>query len=174
MVMDLSAEAPNKAAKVAEGFWLVASRHHPGGSSNFPEINNRAAVFQVNGESGPELVVFNAIDPACIDAVKGIEAETGTKVRAVVSPGGGHHLLMRHWYDAFEEAECLLCPVRAPNTANGKELMKLERMGTLDLDAPLAKYTGQLEVVELIGSPSGFAEVSFASTSPASVSARPS
>lgn len=147
MAIDLSGEAYGKAAKVAEGFWIVATRHQPGGSARFPAINNRCCVFRVVEGGTPVLVVINGVDAGAIPEVHRIEQESGAKVRYVLSPGGGHHVLMGPWIDAFPEAKVLLCPDRTPRTANGKKLLARPRVTTMDPEAPLPQFAGQLDVV---------------------------
>jgi hypothetical protein len=150
-VIDLASEAVNRAARVADGFWIVATSHRPGLSKKFAEINNRCLIFRLNDRGTPVLLVVNAVDPAAIPEVKRIENETGLRVKYVVSPGGGHHLLMAAWHDAFTEARVLLCPVRVPRTANGQKLMACDRVATLDLEDPLPQFRGQLDAVVFHG-----------------------
>jgi hypothetical protein len=145
--LDFSSEAVNHAAEIADGFWLIATAHRPGLSKSFAVINNRCLVFRLNERGSPVLLVVNAVDPGVIPEVRRIEKETGLRVRYVVSPGGGHHLMMQPWHDAFGEAEILLCPVRAPRTANGQKLMALPRVRAMDLEDPLPQFHGQLDAV---------------------------
>lgn len=145
--IDLSQEAVGKAAKVAEDFWIVATDHYPGGSKAFPAINNRCVVMRLQEAGQPVLVVFNGVDPSAIPVVQGLERELGLTVKYIVSPGGGHHLMMAPWHDAFAQAQILLPPTRVPRTRNGKELMKKPRVALLDAEAPLAQFAGQIDVV---------------------------
>ena len=145
--IDLSGEANDVATKVAEGFWVVATRHHPGGSKVMPEINNRALVFRLEENGAPVLLVSNGVASSAIGAVQGIEKETGLTVKYVVSPGGGHHFLMAPWHDAFPEAQVLVPPTRVPRTDSGQKLLALPRASAMDLENPLPQFAGQLDVV---------------------------
>jgi hypothetical protein len=143
-------ETVGKAVPVCEGVWLLATSHHPGLSKHMFEINNRCFVFRLHDASagGPVLVVINAVDPAVgIPEVRRIEHETGLAVRYIVSPGGGHHLMMLPWHEQFPQAQVLLGPVRVPRTRNGQKLLKLPRVRTMDLENPLPQFAGQLDAV---------------------------
>jgi len=146
--IDLSGEQTGKVTEIADGFWVLATTHHPGGShETMPEINNRALVFRLRDGGDDVLAVFNAVAASAIDEVHALEASTGLTVKYVISVGGGHHLLMNPWHDAFPDAQLKLGPVRAPRTANGKVLMAMDRVSTMDLDNPLPQFADQLEVV---------------------------
>src|SRR4051812_44513248 len=93
MTIDLSRERAGVAAEVADGFWMVATQHHPGGSHQFPAINNRCLVFRIVEAGAPSLLVINGVDTGAIAEVKRLERQTGLVVRYVLSPGGGHHVL---------------------------------------------------------------------------------
>src|SRR4051794_16671758 len=64
--LKLDREAFGKAAEVADGFWIIATRHRPGLSRKMFEINNRCLVFRLQDPQagGPVLLVANAVDPA--------------------------------------------------------------------------------------------------------------
>jgi hypothetical protein len=147
--LHMQLESVGKAAEVYDGFWIVATRHRPGLSRHIFEINNRALVFRLFDSNlvRPVLVVVNAVDPSAIPEVKALEKRTGLAVRFIASPGGGHHLLIEPWHDAFTSAQVLLPPVRIPRTEHGKRLMKLPRVATLDPEDPLPQFKGQLEAV---------------------------
>jgi len=145
--LEIGREQVGKAAQVYEGFWIIATRHHPGGATKMPEINNRCLVFRLEEQGKPLLLVVNAVEPSVIPEVKKLEAETGLTVRYVVSPGGGHHLMMHRWHEAFGDATLLLPPQRIPRTANGQRLLKLPRVKILDATEPLAQFKGQLDAV---------------------------
>jgi hypothetical protein len=145
--IELAREKVGKAAEVFDGFWMIATRHHPGGAQKMPEINNRCLVFRLEEAGQPILLVVNAVDPEVIGEVKRIEAETGLSVRYLVSPGGGHHLTVEPWHDAFTQARVLLPPARIPRTQNGKRLLELPRVGLLDANDPLPQFNGQLDAV---------------------------
>lgn len=151
MSIDLSGERTGAAAEVAEGFWIIATEHHPGGSHQFPAINNRCLVFRVVEEGGPRLLVVNGVDAGAIAEVKRLEQQTGLVVRYVLSPGGGHHVLLPPWVEAFPRAAVLVGPDRIPRTASGKKLMALPRVSTFDPDAVLPQFRGQLEFVSFRG-----------------------
>jgi len=148
--VDLSGETPARAVAVFEGVWLIATRHRPGLSKEMFEVNNRCFVFRLFDQRAgrPTLLVVNAVDPAqAIPEVRRLERETGLRVSAVVSPGGGHHLQFASWQREFTEAQMLLCPVRIPRTANGQRLMALPRVQVMDLADPLPQFRGQLDAV---------------------------
>jgi hypothetical protein len=149
--VDLAGETPGRAVRVAEGFWIVATRHHPGGSRNFPAINNRCLIFEVVENGTPHLLVINGVEPAAIAEVKRVETETGRRVRYILSPGGGHHVLMPAWVQAFPEASVLVGPERIPRTANGRKLLAMPGVSTYEADRPLPQFAGQLEFVSFSG-----------------------
>ncbi len=153
MRANLEKEEFGKAAQVADGFWMIATRHRPGLSRRMFEINNRCLVFRLNDSDGqPILLVANAVDPAqSLGEVRRLEGETGLPVRYILSVGGGHHLHMDPWIDAFPEAKVLLPPVRVPRTRHGQILMKKAQVATMDLDDPLPQFRGQLEAVVFHG-----------------------
>jgi hypothetical protein len=139
-------EAFGQAVPVAESFWLLATRHRPGLSKRMFEINNRALIFRLNDAGKPVLLVANAVDPAqSLDEVRRLEKETGLRVRYILSVGGGHHLHMDAWIDAFPEAQILVPPVRVPRTRHGQTLMKNPRVRAMDLQNPLPQFKGQLD-----------------------------
>jgi hypothetical protein len=146
----LDGEAFGKATQVAEGFWIIATRHRPGLSMKMFEINNRCLVFRVNDAAagGQALLVVNAVDPAqAISEVQRLERETGLVVRTIVSPGGGHHLHVAPWIEVFTKARILLPPTRIPRTANGKKLMAMPRVETMNVEDPLPQFRGQIDAV---------------------------
>ena len=148
--LHLAREVFGKAVAIADGFWLVATRHRPGLSKKMFEINNRCLVFRLNDSQtgGPVLLVANAVDPSqSLGEVRRIEKESGLRVRYILSVGGGHHLHMGGWTEAFPEAKILLPPVRVPRTRNGQKLMQLPRVQAMDLENPLPQFKGQLDAV---------------------------
>jgi len=151
MTIELSRERAGVAAEVADGFWIVATQHHPGGSHQFPEINNRCLVFRIVEDDGPRLLVINGVDPGVIAEVKRLEQQTGLVVRYVLSPGGGHHVLLPPWVEAFPQASVLVGPDRIPRTASGRKLLAMPRVSTFDPDAVLPQLRGQLEFVSFRG-----------------------
>ena len=151
---DLASETTGRAVRVFEGVWLIATRHRPGLSKHMFEINNRCFVFRLlDQKTGkPVLLVVNAVDPAqAVLEVQRLERETGLRVSAIVSPGGGHHLHMPAWHAAFPAATLLVGPERIPRTANGRKLMQLGRVETLSLDDPFPQFRGQLDAVVFHG-----------------------
>ena len=100
----LEEEAPGKAVPVADGFWIIATRHRPGLSKRMFEINNRCLVFRLQDRDGPVLMAVNQTEPIAIPVVRELEQQTGSKVRYLVSPGGGHHLQIEPWHAAFPDA----------------------------------------------------------------------
>jgi hypothetical protein len=146
----LDQETPGKAVQVADGFWIVATRHRPGLSKKMFEINNRCLVFRLHDAEagGPVLLVANAVDPAqALSEVKRLESETGLTVRYLVSVGGGHHLHLGPWIEAFAQAKVLIPPLRIPRTSNGQKLMSSPRVTLMNLEDPLPQFKGQLEAV---------------------------
>src|SRR5688572_25170492 len=130
MAIDLSHERVGTAAEVADGFWIIATQHHPGGSHQFPEINNRCLVFRVVDDGLPALLVINGVEPSAIAEVKRVEQRTGLSVRYVLSPGGGHHVLLPPWVEAFPQASIQVGPARIPRTESGKKLLAMPRVST--------------------------------------------
>jgi hypothetical protein len=156
MTLELAKERTGSATEVADGFWIIATKHHPGGSHQFPEINNRCLIFRLLEHGKPVLLVINGVEPSAIAEVRRIERETGLAVRYVLSPGGGHHVLLPPWVDAFPSAEVLVGPARIPRTASGKKLLAMPRVRTFDPKHVLPQFGGQLEFVSfqgLLGAP---------------------
>jgi hypothetical protein len=153
MEFKLAGETYGKAVSVADGVWIIGTRHRPGLSKQMFEINNRCLVFRLTDAGGAQvLLVANAVDPAqALDEVRGLERETGLRVRYILSVGGGHHLHMDAWADAFPEAKVLLPPVRVPRTRHGQTLMRKPNVATMDLDDPLPQFKGQLDAVVFHG-----------------------
>ena len=151
MTIKLSRERTGVAAEVADGFWIIATHHHPGGSRQFPEINNRCLVFRIVEDGAPRLLVINGVDAGAIAEVKRIEQQTGLVVRYVLSPGGGHHVLLPPWVEAFSQASVLVGPARIPRTASGGKLLAMPRVSTFDPAGVLPQLRGQLEFVSFRG-----------------------
>jgi hypothetical protein len=148
----LTGESFGKAAKVADDFWIIATRHRPGLSKRMFEVNNRCLVFRLMDGGTPVLLVANAVDATqAIEEVRRLERETGARVRYVLSVGGGHHLHMDAWIDAFPEAKFLLPPVRVPRTRHGKLLVQKPQVAVMDLDNPLPQFRGQLDAMVFHG-----------------------
>ena len=121
-MVDFSGEDWDKAAQIAEGVWVVATRHNPGLASGL-ELNNRTFVFRLKNRAGEEqLLSLGCGNAATIAAVQQLEAETGLKLGWVVGNGGNHHLFLDLWYQAFPDARILVPGQRVPHTKNGKEL----------------------------------------------------
>ncbi len=151
--IDLSLEAPGVAAPVAEGLWILATRHHGGGFTRFPEANNRAVILRLeHPDTGPGLVVVNATDPAqSFEPLRDLCRSTGLDVTYVISPGGGHHSYLGPWHDAFEGAQILIGAERVPRTANGRALLQRPRVAVMDRADPLPWFTGQVDAVTFTG-----------------------
>jgi hypothetical protein len=145
----LERETWDQAIEVADGFWMIGTHHQPGFSKMQPIVNNRCLIFKLHDQQRGEEVLFvsNGVDPAVIPEVKRLEQRTAAKVRYILSPGGGHHLMMGPWRDQFTQAEVLIGPVRIPHTENGKKLIDGGRVRLMDLDDPLPQFRGQLEMV---------------------------
>lgn len=145
----LHLEAPGTAAPLAEGFWVLATRHHGGGFTRFPEANNRAFVFALHDTvlDRRGLVVANATEPEqSFEAMRGLAAETGLDVIAVISGGGGHHSYLGAWREEFSGAQIWIGE-RAAGTSNGQKLLALDRVAKLPAEAPLPQFAGQLDAV---------------------------
>lgn len=145
--IQLAREAWERAAEVADGFWIIASHHRPGFMKMSPDINNRCCVFRLREEGQDVLLVANGIDPKLVPEVRRLERETGAKVKYILSVGGGHHLHLPAWRDEFVEATVLVGPVRVPNTPSARKLMDGPRVQVMDLDDPLPQFAGQLDAV---------------------------
>ena len=151
MTINLENENVGRAAQVSDGFWIIATNHNPGGSKSFPAINNRCLVFRLTENGAPLLLVINGVESSAIAEVKRLERETGLSVRYVLSPGGGHHVLMPPWVEAFPHASVLVGPTRIPRTASGKKLLAMPRVSTFDPDRVLPQFAGQLEFISFRG-----------------------
>ena len=150
-MIELSKERTGVAAEVADGFWIIATQHHPGGSHQFPAINNRCLVFRIVEDGTARLLVINGVDASAISEVQRLEQQTGLAVRYMLSPGGGHHVLLPPWIEAFPQASVLVGPERIPRTASGKKLLAMPRVSTFDPGAVLPQLKGQLEFVSFRG-----------------------
>jgi hypothetical protein len=143
----LSEERFDRAVQVADDVWLIATKHRPGYSQMQPEINNRCFVFRLRDHQKPVLLVANGVDPRhAVPEVKRIERETGLSVRYIVSPGGGHHLRLPEWRDAFEEATVLVGPEVAGKTT-ARKLLDGPRVSVMNPADPLPQFRGQLDAV---------------------------
>lgn len=121
-MVDFSNEDWDTAAQIADGVWVVATRHSPGLASGL-ELNNRTFIFRLkNRNDEDQLLCFGCGNAATIAAVQEVEGETGIKVGWVVGNGGNHHLFLDLWYQAFPEARILIPAQRVPHTKNGKAL----------------------------------------------------
>lgn len=159
MSLHLERETFDKAVDVADGVWLLATRHRPGFSRMQPEMNNRVFVFRLTDQRAGEQVLFVAnpsVSDAHIPEVRRLERETGLTVRYLFSPGGGHHLQIPPWRDAFTKATVLVGPTRVPKVASARRLMEGGRVQILDPANPLPQFQGELGCVifdKLIGFP---------------------
>jgi hypothetical protein len=142
-------ETWDRAVEVADGFWMIATRHRPGFSRLMPEINNRCLIFRLRDDRAgkPVLLVANGVDPRVIPEVRRIERETGLEVRYILSVGGGHHLMLPAWRDEFTGAEVLVGPDRIPRTPSARKLMEGGRVSLMRGDDPLPQFKGQLDAV---------------------------
>ena len=121
-MVDFSREDWESAAEIADGAWVIATRHNPGLAGGL-ELNNRTFVFKVkNRAGGDQLLSFGCGNAATIEAVQKLEGDTGLKLGWVVGNGGSHHLFLDLWYQAFPDARVLVPAQRVPHTKNGKEL----------------------------------------------------
>jgi hypothetical protein len=148
----LDRETWNRAAEVADGFWIVATHHRPGFSKMNPDVNNRCMIFRVRDEDGRQvLLVANGVDPSAMPEVRRLERDTGLRVRYIVSVGGGHHLMLPAWRDEFTEATVLVGPARVPRTPSARKLMQGGRVSVMDGETPLPQFAGQLDAVSFRG-----------------------
>jgi hypothetical protein len=147
----LERETWEKAVAIADGFWVIATHHRPGFMKMSPDINNRCFVFKLREGEREVLVVANGVDPKVMPEVRRLEEETGLRVRYILSVGGGHHLFLPAWRDAFTEATVLVCPVRVPTTRSAKKLVDGPRVRAMDIDDPLPQFAGELEAVVFHG-----------------------
>ena len=110
--------------------------------SNFPflsgistniVLNNRCFVFKLKlrealgGVSAGKdaLFVFGLGNDGAIEGVKRLENQTGLKAVALLCNGGGHHIYIKNWYDAFPAPfQVWVCPTKVPGTSNGQRLQK--------------------------------------------------
>jgi hypothetical protein len=125
--IDFSGEDWNKAHEFFEGCWVIAHRHGAGRNDAL-QVNNRTFVFRLDdataadGAGGQVLLAFGCADQPAIDAIKGIESDTGLQLRWVIGNGGGHHMFLDLWYASFPHARVLVPSKRVPFTRNGLEL----------------------------------------------------
>jgi hypothetical protein len=132
MTLDFSKEKlDGTPCMVAPGLWVSGEDHCAGGTQNL-KVNNRAFVSKLTLKNslggvseGQECLFVHGLGNArTIEGVKNLEKETGLKVVALLCNGGGHHLFIKLWYDAFPKMTVWVCPTKVPNTMNGKRLMK--------------------------------------------------
>jgi hypothetical protein len=152
--IDIGKETWNRAVEVAPDFWIVATRHRPGGSRHSPEINNRCLIFRLKDQSAgntPVLLIANSTDAVALPEVRRIEKETGAPVRYVIAAGAGHSVHLPEWHDALPHARILVGPVRIPRIAAGKKLAGSPRFTVFDQNDPLPMFRGELEAVNFDG-----------------------
>jgi len=154
MQLPLEREITGRAVELVDGFWLLATRHRGGGFSMFPEMNNRSFILRLIDQTTgqPCLVALNATDPKqSLAQVGRVCQQTGLALGYVISTSGAHHSYMGAWHQAFEAATLLLGAERVPRTANGKELLQLQRVQIMDAGDPLPMFRDQLEAVTFTG-----------------------
>lgn len=121
-MVDFSNEDWDRATPIADGVWVIATRHNPGLAGGL-EINNRTFLFRLRQQSGEEcLLSFGCGNAKTIAAVQQVERDTGLSLQWVVGNGGSHHLFLDLWYQAFPQARILVPAKRVPHTANGRAL----------------------------------------------------
>jgi len=150
-MLHLKRETYDRAVEVADGFWMLATRHRPGFMKMSPEVNNRCMIFRLRDAGEDVLVVANGVDPKVIPEVRRIERETGLAVKYILSVGGGHHVLLPAWRDEFTEATVLVGPERVPTTPSAQPLMRGPRVRVLNAANPLPQFAGQLDAVVFDG-----------------------
>ena len=151
MTINLASENVGRAAQVSDGFSIIATQHHPGRLAELPGRQQPLSGLRLIENGAPLLLVINGVDSSAIAEVKRLERETGLSVRYVLSAGGGHHVLMPPWVEAFPQASVLVGPTRIPRTANGKKLLAMPRVTTFDPDRVLPQFAGQLEFISFRG-----------------------
>jgi hypothetical protein len=150
--LDFSAEDWDTAVQVFDGCWVIADKHCPG-LNQAMEVNNRTFVFKLeeHGEKDT-LFVFGPGSDKVVEAVKALEKDLGIPVGWVASNGGGHHLFLDLWYQAFPEARVLVPAKRIPFTRNGKKLQETyaDRWELMEGPKPkqiLDAFGGQIDCV---------------------------
>lgn len=152
--LHIDRENVNQAVEIGPGFWVIATRHHPGFSRFNPEVNNRCLVFRLHDQSvgnAEVLVVVNAVDPTVLPEVRRLEKETGVPLRYLISPGGGHVVMLPRWHDELPNVQVLVGSARIPRTTQGKQLAASPRFAVFDNRDPLAQFKGELDVVNFDG-----------------------
>jgi hypothetical protein len=150
-MLKLNRETYDRAVEVADGVWMLGTRHRPGFMKMSPEVNNRCMIFRLRDGGEDVLVVANGVDPKVIPEVRRIERETRLVVKYILSVGGGHHLMLPAWRDEFQEATVLVGPRRVPNTPSARPLMQGPRVRVMDAEHPLPEFAGQLDAVVFDG-----------------------
>lgn len=154
MPLPLERETTGKVVELADGFWLLATRHRGGGFSMFPEMNNRCFILRLLDQTTglPCLAAFNATDPEqSLAEIAGLCQQTGLPLRYVVSTSSAHHSYMGAWHQAFETVTLLLGAERIPKTANGQRLLQLQRVQIMDPGDPLPMFGDQLQTATFTG-----------------------
>jgi hypothetical protein len=120
--IDFSSEDWDTATEFYDGCWAIADRHCPS-LNRAMEVNNRTFIFRLKSKGGDDvLLAFGCGGGKTIDVVKRLEKDTGAKLGWVLGNGGGHHLFLGLWYEAFPEARILVPSKRVPSTENGQKL----------------------------------------------------
>src|SRR5256885_10539043 len=152
--LQIASEQWGRAVEVASGFWVIATHHRPGYSRFNPEINNRCLVFRLRDASAGNqevLAVVNAVDASVIAELRRIETETRVPIRYLISPGGGHNVMLPEWHEQLSQARILVGPTRIPRVAAGKRLSRSPRFQGFDKDNPLPQFKRQPEPVSFDG-----------------------
>lgn len=110
----------------------IFSPIHPGISQNIV-LNNRCFVFKLKlrealggvSAGNDALFIFGLGNNGAIKGVKDLEEQTGLKAVALLCNGGGHHIYVKNWYDAFPAPfEVWVSPTKVPGTSNGQRLQE--------------------------------------------------
>jgi hypothetical protein len=152
--IDIHKEEWNRAIEVAPDFWIIATKHRPGGSRYNPEINNRCLIFRLRDTTtgdAPVLLVANSVDEAALSEVRRVSEKTGAPIRYLIAAGAGHSIHLPAWHDALTDTTVLVGPARIPRVAAGKRLASSPRFRVFDQDDPLPMFHGQLEAVNFDG-----------------------
>lgn len=58
------------------------------------------------------LLIYGLGKDKIIQGVKDLESKTSLKAVALLCNGGGHHIQIKKWYNAFPEMQVWVCPTK--------------------------------------------------------------
>jgi hypothetical protein len=141
-------EPPYTLVCVGDGTWTLNNAEGLPGYG----VTNRMVIMVLKGTGeGPCLAVFNPVflNPTNEKLVRDLEAETGCKVKHVISPGYKHHFYIPIWLETFPEARAHMFP----RDAAQPEMIELpkDRVDCFDVEQPESilkdlRASGELEV----------------------------